>query len=118
MVIRFLILVLVMMGWNFGNAALLLTGVFIPAFSFCCALIVMQQRKLIRVRRVCVDGACEGERVEVKLTVQNRHWFPIFRLLVEDHFEPEMEAEQYFSADRCIARSTASGFRPRPLTLK
>ncbi|WP_269542969.1 DUF58 domain-containing protein [Cerasicoccus fimbriatus] len=101
---------LFMMGWNFGNAALLLTGVFIPAFSFCCALIVMQQRKLIRVRRVCVDGACEGERVEVKLTIQNRHWFPIFRLLVEDHFEPEMEAEQYFSLPGVLPPHSATEF--------
>lgn len=83
-------------GWNAGNAAMLLIGLFIPTFSLCCALIVMQQVKLLRVTRKCVDCACEGDRVDVTLTVRNPHWFPIFRLMLIDKFEPDLEAEKMF----------------------
>jgi len=84
-------------GWNFGNAVLLLAGVFIPSFAFLCAMIVMKQRPFLSVRRKAPDGACEGEWVDVKLVVHNAHWFPIFRLIVHDRFEPDLEADKFFA---------------------
>ncbi|MGE9296547.1 MAG: DUF58 domain-containing protein, partial [Puniceicoccales bacterium] len=32
-----------------------------------------------------------------KLTVRNTHWFPIFRMVVHDKFEPDLEADKLFS---------------------
>ncbi|WP_309396317.1 DUF58 domain-containing protein [Cerasicoccus maritimus] len=101
---------LIFFGWNLQNAAYLLTGLFIPTFGLCCALIVMQQRKLIRVKRQCVDGACEGEYVDVKITMQNRHWFPIFRLIVHENFEPEMEADIFLTLPGVLPAHSATDF--------
>jgi len=84
-------------GWNFGNAALVLSGLFLPAFGFLCAMIAMKQRDFLTVKRKCVDGACEGEWVDVKLTVRNAHWFPVFRMTVHDRFEPDLEADKIFA---------------------
>ncbi|WP_309382957.1 DUF58 domain-containing protein [Cerasicoccus frondis] len=101
---------LIMFGWNLQNAAYLLAGLFIPTFGFCCALIVLQQRQLIRAHRTCVDGACEGERVDVAITVENRHWFPIFRLMVHDNFEPEMEADKYLTLPGLLPPHSSTEF--------
>ncbi|MEO0794099.1 MAG: DUF58 domain-containing protein [Verrucomicrobiota bacterium] len=88
---------LIFLGWNAGSPAVLLAGLFIPSFGFLCAMVVMKQRDLLTVKRACVDGACEGERVDIVLTVTNPHWFPVFRMVVHDRFEPDLESDKLFS---------------------